>query len=525
MIKTKLTIASMAVLTGVGLGIKKNLNQPEHHKLEKSHQNIRSTDIRTAEDTIRLSDALAIASVPIGIGIPAIVNLIVEYFFCQGADVDTYPQDVNTKEIQQWLKERAAGFLNTLDKNEVVDELAISDVPEDLLNFYRDALDESTQTTLTKQNFLKLYNTFVDEIVEEIDRNADGFVSAEEEKATYHYGIGEIFEKIKASQTLQEEIKFSKHGVDEVVYPLNTEGKKLLEETLGVSPTLPGEIGIRIDPNEFIHSLKLDKVGAAEFWAEFRDVLDARDARLNNSRDFGFEIPDIFSGFSQDEAAESVRNDFPALHPLTLATKLDKEGARIDPNIIPLRSQDDFVRGRVLLSRLIGWAVSEVSPTAFATKWAVGYPRPEEIAWKIAQGEIVAPADIEQRVQNMGLSSAEDFTAYSEGSPVHPSWPAMHSAASSASLYLAVVMDLTPEQMQDIIETDYAVAFFRTVAGVHYPADNLAGLTIGQSVIEQELPDFLAREYGSNPEKVREKINQVKVDWYAYHKKIRGESL
>ncbi len=89
--KTKLTVASMAVLTGVGLGIKKNLNQPAHHKLEKSHQNIRSTDMRTAE-----------------------------YFFCQGADVDTYPQDVNTKEIQQWLKERAAGFLNTLDKNKAL---------------------------------------------------------------------------------------------------------------------------------------------------------------------------------------------------------------------------------------------------------------------------------------------------------------------------------------------------------------------------------------------------------------------
>jgi hypothetical protein len=37
----------------------------------------------------------------------------------------------------------------------------------------------------------------------------------------------------------------------------------------------------------------------------------------------------------------------------------------------------------------------------------------------------------------MHLTRAEDFTHYDEGCPLHPSWPAMHSASSAASLWLA----------------------------------------------------------------------------------------
>lgn len=43
----------------------------------------------------------------------------------------------------------------------------------------------------------------------------------------------------------------------------------------------------------------------------------------------------------------------------------------------------------------------------------------------------------------------------------------MHSAASSASLWLGVVLNLTEEQFCEVQKTDYAVAYARTVAGVH----------------------------------------------------------
>ena len=91
----------------------------------------------------------------------------------------------------------------------------------------------------------------------------------------------------------------------------------------------------------------------------------------------------------------------------------------------------------------------------------------------------------------------------------------MHSAASSASLYLAVLLDLTDTQLQEAQGLDCAVASFRTFAGVHYESDNMAGLALGQEVIRRELPGFLQEHYGSNPDAVTAKINSVIAthDW------------
>ena len=125
---------------------------------------------------------------------------------------------------------------------------------------------------------------------------------------------------------------------------------------------------------------------------------------------------------------------------------------------------------------------SAVAPINFAAKWHVGQLRPEEMAWKIASGEIAqenVPPDVYDMVKSMNLSKATDFTQYPEGSPKHPSWPAMHSAASSMSLWLPVIANLTEEQYCQVLLTDYAVSFARTVAGVHYRSDNMAGLEHG----------------------------------------------
>jgi hypothetical protein len=97
--------------------------------------------------------------------------------------------------------------------------------------------------------------------------------------------------------------------------------------------------------------------------------------------------------------------------------------------------------------------------------------------------------------------------------PPHPSWPAMHSASSNISLWLAVVAKLTPEQALEAKKTDLAVAMARTVAGVHYKDDNAAGLTMGQEIVARELPQYLAFKYGAGAIKVREKIVSLGFDW------------
>ena len=105
------------------------------------------------------------------------------------------------------------------------------------------------------------------------------------------------------------------------------------------------------------------------------------------------------------------------------------------------------------------------------------------MAWKIANGEVPkesVPDDIYEMISEMKLENATSFTHYREGSPLHPSWPAMHSAASSASLWLPVVDDLTEDQYCQVLRTDHAVSYARTVAGVHYRVDNIAGLNMGQ---------------------------------------------
>lgn len=140
----------------------------------------------------------------------------------------------------------------------------------------------------------------------------------------------------------------------------------------------------------------------------------------------------------------------------------------------------------------------------------------------------------------MNLVNATSFTQYPEGSPLHPSWPAMHSAASSASLWLAVVANLTDEQYCQVLRTDYAVAYARTVAGgkldlqsflyvfcmnifltllccsVHYPSDNIAGLNMGQNVVAHELAGHLAEVYGADKAAVEAKIARLRFDWATY---------
>ena len=55
------------------------------------------------------------------------------------------------------------------------------------------------------------------------------------------------------------------------------------------------------------------------------------------------------------------------------------------------------------------------------------------------------------------MSGPTACTAYLEGSPTHPSWPAMHSAASTSAMWLGVVMNLTDRQWCETKKMDWAV--------------------------------------------------------------------
>jgi len=298
------------------------------------------------------------------------------------------------------------------------------------------------------------------------------------------------------------------------------------------------------------------------FWAEFNEVVQLQKLRKENPgrsiADF-IDVPALFlaNGWTTlATASAAVRSDFPTHFPTLMVGKLLSRDCNARPDcrdtdptccvtfrtdVTPKRSGSDFVRNQVLLARLIGWAVSEVSDSAFATKWYYGRPRPEEVAMAVKGGDYGACTRVPDAMKStlaapgFGMGAAADFTAYdtpgsggtkddctmtSCGSPRHPSFPAMHSAASAASLYLPLVLKLNTAQITELRKLDFAVATSRTFAGVHYPTDNRAGLNVGQEVLAKQLPGFFADQFGGSSKgketlraKVEAELAALSYDW------------
>ena len=92
----------------------------------------------------------------------------------------------------------------------------------------------------------------------------------------------------------------------------------------------------------------------------------------------------------------------------------------------------------------------------------------------------------------------------------------MHAAASAASLWMPLVLDLTEEQHCQVKALDYGIAYARTIAGVHYFTDSIGGLNIAQEILSRKLPEYLSEKYGSDPAVVSAKINELRFDWNDY---------
>ena len=121
-------------------------------------------------------------------------------------------------------------------------------------------------------------------------------------------------------------------------------------------------------------------------------------------------------------------------------------------------------------------------------------------------------ADLYFQKHGEGITKAAQFTAYEGGSPHHPSYPAMHSAASGWSFVSQILYHPTPAMVCESIKTDFAVSWARSVAGVHYRLDNMHGLAIGQAQSARHL-DYYFMENGGDLEYIRAKIREKKFDW------------
>ncbi|KAL3940470.1 MAG: hypothetical protein SGARI_000952 [Bacillariaceae sp.] len=310
-------------------------------------------------------------------------------------------------------------------------------------------------------------------------------------------------------------------------YPPHGEKSKILRrETMASSVMATG------DPQ--LHGATADMYGSKleapvfpgsnadnKYWHELREVVEVQKARRSKAEPNSVNRwPDLWQGYDLEEIAQLVHDEYPASLQQSMLYGLFKEGVKLNYDIIPFRSVVDFVATEVRMAKLNTWVVDTIAPISFMMKWHTGMPRPEEIAWLIHSGAFTGrdgvPADLQNDIRDFKMDHATNFTAYPEGSPTHPSWPAMHSAASTLSFWLPVVVKLTPAQYCEALRVDYAVSYARTVAGVHYPQDNYAGLNLGKEVILEKFPDMMYERYGADPEAVRSRMEYLKFDWHAF---------
>eukprot|EP00536_Pseudo-nitzschia_multiseries_P018295 jgi/Psemu1/54964/gm1.54964_g len=296
---------------------------------------------------------------------------------------------------------------------------------------------------------------------------------------------------------------FQLHGDrdDDASYWLNGDGHGTGTGTgVSVRPIYPGDPG---------------------FWDELREVVEAQLARRRGDPPSSMNHwPAIWNDkITLDDVARAVQGEYPGLHQSKLIETFFKEGVEMYRDTSPFRSVVDFIGTDIRLAALNTWAFEAVAPINFLLKWHVGMPRPEEVAWMIYKGRFTpeadgVPEDLVALIQSMGnLDHAAAFTAYEDGSPMHPSFPAMHSAGSTCSFWMPAVCKLSPEQYCEALRVDYAVAYARTVAGVHYRMDNIAGLNIGQRIIREKLPAMLAENYGYDAVAVEAKLKALSFDW------------
>lgn len=334
------------------------------------------------------------------------------------------------------------------------------------------------------------------------------------------YGIR--FSKVVFPEGTEEPVGFLPLTAEN--YPISEETATILRQTNCPSVVTPDDYECRgLNLDDMLNSVGVGPMHASSdpydpFWDELRTVVDAQYLRREQKcTKQVMPLPKIWENYTLDDVAEAVHDEFPGSHHVEMIKTFLQEGLKVDNDVIPERSRVEFLRGPVMLSDLNTWSIRVVGPVNFAAKYYFGVARPEEIAFMIAQGQLTerdgVPRDLIHKVEGLKLQSAPEFTAYPEGSPMHPSFPAMHSAASSCSMWLAVAFNLTPEQICQARLVDFAVAYARTIAGVHYPMDNIAGLNLGQEVVAQKLADHLAEMYESDRTKVEEKIARVRFNW------------
>ena len=312
--------------------------------------------------------------------------------------------------------------------------------------------------------------------------------------------------------------------LDAAFYPIAGEVTQMLQtDTNAISVVdADDDHGIKRSINDLVNLVGGPPLhptaGKGKYWDLLEEVISARmldqEAPASEVLAQKLPLPDRWENYTVNDVAKAVHDEYPGLHQANFLEDLlaGKYGPiEIDFDVVPKRCNSDFLRSAVMLATLNTWSIGCIGPYNFAAKWWAGRARPEEVVWAIKTKALKEGVTrrIRRMVKSLNITKQEEFTAYPEGCPRHPTWPAMHSAASNLSFWLQVVLNLTPEQYCKAKIVDNAVAYARTVAGVHFPDDNIAGLKMGQIVVADMLPKYLHQMYGSDEDAVEAKVQAV----------------
>ena len=251
---------------------------------------------------------------------------------------------------------------------------------------------------------------------------ACGEVDAEEEP-----GSGELdvyFNKFVFSGTTPDFLPLTADD-----YPMvGSVATSLKTQSNAVSVVIPGDaalFGLRPE-NRYLELVggrpSFPNSDEDTFWHEFQEIVDLQLARRADvAPSTLFTLPSLWADSDIEEVAEAVRDEYPGSIQADLIQSLWDQNVKLDNDIIPFRSNSDFVGRNIMMTTVNTWAIGIVAAPNFYLKWYVGRPRPEEIAWKIATKELTeldgVPSSTIDDIQSMSLTSAPSFTAYEEGSP------------------------------------------------------------------------------------------------------------
>lgn len=134
-----------------------------------------------------------------------------------------------------------------------------------------------------------------------------------------------------------------------------------------------------------------------------------------------------------------------------------------DKNALKLKqgaNYTQFIKTFPLAIAEMSKRINEALEKCFEVKYYYGVARPEQLF---------------EKVHGQKRSNIVSYPA-----PLHPSYAAGHSAAAAATAqFFYDYFDLDTQDWIDIRFGAYLFGQFRTMAGVHYAVDNLAGLQIG----------------------------------------------